>query len=309
MPNTAKRHHYIPQFFLKNFSDNNKDLWIFDRVKKEYRNQSTRKIASENKFYTYISKGREENLERVFSQVEGLAKPILNKITNKEKITPQEKADFSMFLATLRVRIPDFKKWTEEGAEKMYKKRNKITFSNRSYVEGLIKKSGKKLNKKEIDDLMSFATDEERYGVKFPPNYWIKIMLRMSLDVTDLFIDKDWEIYHFKKKYALITSDNPVVLVPPKNPHPFYGYGLATPGTRVVVSVAPNTCLVMGELNKNPTVVGTESDNKNLTKWISRITAANSDRFVFSPFKDKLEKLVKDTKIDTYLRKRKASIS
>lgn len=309
MQGQPKRHHYIPQFFLKNFSTNNKDLWVFDRVKKEYRNQSITQIASENKFYNYISKGKEQNLEAIFSQIEGLAKPILDKIINKQEISMQEKADFSMFLGTLRVRIPDFKKWTEESGEKMHKKMHKITFSNRSYVENLAKKAGKKLTRKEIDDIMSFATDEKRYSLKFPPNYWIKIMLQMSLDVADLFIDSHWQIYYFDKKYALVTSDNPVVLVPPKDYHPFYDYGLATPGTRKVITLTSNICLVTGELSKNPLIIRKESDNKDLYRWFNKITAANSDRFVYSPEKGKLEKIVKDTKIDSYIREQRVSVS
>ena len=47
----------------------------------------------------------------------------------KSEITMQEKADFSMFLAALRVRIPDLKKWIEEWGENMYKKYNKIVLS------------------------------------------------------------------------------------------------------------------------------------------------------------------------------------
>src|SRR3989338_4631974 len=176
MKNQAKRHHYIPQFFLKYFSQDEANLWLFDRVKKEYRFQDTRKIASENKFYTYTVKGKEENLEDLFVMIEDLAKPILDKIIQKSEITMQENADFSMFLAVLRVRIPDFKKWTEEGGEKMYKKYNKIAFSNREYVETLIKKSGKKVSEKEVDELIDFATNEDKYYIKFPPGYWIKTM-------------------------------------------------------------------------------------------------------------------------------------
>jgi hypothetical protein len=135
----AKRHHYVPQFFLKGFSSDGENLWLFDRVKNEYRFQDTRKIASENKFYTYTVKGEEKNLESVFSQVEGYAKPILEKVVNRIDISPQEKADLSIFLAIQRVRIPDFKKWTEEGGEKAYKKMNQIIFSNHEYVENLVK--------------------------------------------------------------------------------------------------------------------------------------------------------------------------
>jgi hypothetical protein len=220
----------------------------------------------------------------------------------------QEKADFSMFLAMLRVRIPDFKKWTEESGEVFYKKYNKITFSNREYVENLSKKSGKNLSKKEIDDLIEFASDESRYSVKFPPGYWIKHMLLMSLDVADLFIDSDWDVYHFNRKLALVTSDNPVVLVPPKNPDPFRGYGLATPGTVKVISLNSNTCLVTKELLRNPGIYHKTWDKKDLSKWVNKITAANSDRFIFSPEKGKLEKIIKDTKVDTYTRSKRIKV-
>jgi hypothetical protein len=309
MQNQPKRHHYIPQFFLKYFSQDQANLWSFDRVKKEYRYQDTRKIASENKFYTYTVKGKEENLEDLFGMIEGMAKPILDKLLQKTNITMQEKADFSMFLAALRVRIPDFKKWSEEGGEKMYKKYNKIVFSNRKYVEEMIKKSGKTVSKKEVDELIDFATNESRYTVKFPPGYWIGTMLKLSLDVANIFIDSNWDIYHFNKQYALVTSDNPVVLVPPKNYHPFYGYGLATPGTVKVISISSSVCLVAKELTRTPEIIHKDWNNKELSRWFNRITSANSDRFVFSPEEGKLEKLVKDTKIDTYLREQRVQVS
>lgn len=281
---------------------------MFDRVKKEYRRQDTRKIASENKFYTYTVNGKEENLEDLFGMIESLAKPVLDKIIQKSEITMQEKADFSMFLAALRVRIPDFKKWSEEGGEKMYKKYNKITFSNREYVENMIKKSGKKISKKEVDELIDFATDESRYSVKFPPGYWLGTMLKLSLDVAAIFIDSNWDIYHFKRKYALVTSDNPVVLVPPKNYHPFYGYGLATPGTVKVISLSSDVCLVTKEITRSPVVIHKDWSKKDLSRWINKITAVNSDRFVFSPEKGKLEKLVRDTKVGEYLREQRVRV-
>lgn len=309
MQNEPKRHHYIPQFFLKYFSEDQKNLWLFDRVKKEYRLQGTRKIASENKFYTYTVKGKEENLEDLFGTIEGQAKPILEKLFEKKDITMQEKADLSMFLAALRVRIPDFKKWTEESGEKMYKKFNKFTFSNREYVENLIKKSGKQVSKKEIDDLIDFATDESRYYVKFPPGYWIGTMLKLSVDLADIFIDSNWDIYHFNRKFALVVSDNPVVLVPPKNYNPFYGYGLATSGTVKVVPLSSNVCLVSKELTRNPEIVHKDWVKKDLSKWFNKIVATNSDRFVFSPEKGKLEKIVKDTKIDRYIRDQRVIVS
>lgn len=182
-------------------------------------------------------------------------------------------------------------------------------FSNRQHVVELIKKTGKKVTKKEVDELMEFATDESRYSVKFPPGYWIGHMLRLSLDVADLFIDSNWDIYYFNKKYALITCDNPVVLVPPKEYDYLRGYGLATPGTLKVVSLTSNIGLVIKELTNEPEIIYKDTDNKDIYRWVNKISADNSDRFIYGPEKDKLTKLVKDTKIDTYLKARRIGVT
>lgn len=304
MTSIPKRHHYIPQFFLKKFSVDGQNVWLFDRYKKEYRNQSTRKIASENKFYTCEVKGKEENLEDLLSKVEGFAKPILEKLTSKQEITMQAKADFAMFASIMKVRVPDFKKKTEEAGEKMYKKINKIMFSNDGHIEQMLIEQNIKLSKKKLKDLIDFARDGRRYYVEFPANYWLGMMLKLSLEVARLFIDMDWKVFHFDKKYALITSDNPVVLVPPDDydPNSIYGVGLITRGARKIFSLAPNTCLIITDLNKNPTIQHVNIKDKDVFRSINYVTAGNSDRFVYSPEKGKLEKIVKDTKVDEFIR-------
>ena len=309
MQNQAKNHHYVPQFFLKGFSVDNKNLWVFDKVKKEFRYQDTRKIASENKFYTYKVRGKEENLENVFGQIEGLAKAILNKVINKELVSEQEKADFAMFVAVSKVRVPDFKKWTEEGSEKMYKKINRMTFSSKERVKIMAEKAGKNLSDKEADELVQFATDENRYYVKFPPNYWLGTMLKLSLDVARAFIIADWQFLYFNKKFALLTSDNPVILVPPPDYDRFWGVGLLTPGVRHIFSLTSNICLVIGDIKENPQIEYRDMYDKDAYRWINKVTLLHSDRFTYSPEKGKLEKLVKENKERLKIRKERTVVS
>jgi len=87
-----------------------------------------------------------------------------------------------------------------------------------------------------------------------------------------------------------------VVLVPPKEYDPFFGFGLLTPGTVKVISLSSSICLVAKELTKDPEIIHIDSSGKDFSRWFNKITAVNSDRFVFSPEKGKLEKLVKETK-------------
>lgn len=309
MDHSSKRHHYVSQFFLRGFSIDRKNLWVFDKEKKEFRFQNTIQIASENKFYTYKVKGKEENLEDVFGQIESLAKPILEKIKNRDPISEQEKADFAMFIAVSKVRVPDFKKRTEEGSEKMYKKMNKITFSNKERVKEMAKRARKKLSEKDIGELMEFATDEKRYYVKFPSNYWLGTMLKLSLDVARSFIISNWQFQYYSKKFALITSDNPVILVPPPDYDRFWGVGLLTPGVRHVFSLTSNICLIIGDMKENPTIEYREVNDKNAYRWLNKITLISSDRFTYSPDKGKLEKLVKENKEKLEVRKERISVS
>lgn len=310
MQTEPKRHHYIPQFFLKGFSADEKKVWVFDRYKKEYRQESIRKTGAETKFYSYTVKGKEETLEGVFSMVEGLAKPILEKVLLGKDITEQEKADFSMFLAIMRVRVPDFKKSTEEGGELMYKKYNKIMFSDEENIKAMAKERKVSLTDNQVKELKDFVSDESRYYVTFPKNYWLGLMLKLSLDVASAFIGMNWHFVHLKKRFALVTSDNPVVLVPPKDydPNGFYGVGLITPGASKIIALDSTLCLFMGDLVERPWIKHAKDDNKELLKWINYKTSENSDRFVYSPDKGKLEKIVKVTKIDKFLTKERVVV-
>lgn len=309
MQNQAKKHHYVPQFFLKGFSMDNENLWLFDKVSKEFRFHSIRNIASENKFYSYKVNNKEENLENVFSQIEGLAKSILNKIIKKEQISEQEKADFAMFIAVSKVRVPDFKRWTEEGSEKMYKKMNRMTFSSKERVKAMAEKAGKNLTDKEAEELVQFATDEKRYYVKFPSNYWLATMLSLSMDAARVFTISNWQFQYYNKKFALITSDNPVILVPPSDYDRFWGVGLLTPGVRHIFSLTSNICLVIGDIKENPNIEYRDMDDKNAYKWINKVTLLHSDRFTYSPEKGKLEKLVKENKERLKIKKQRIIVS
>jgi len=309
MQNQAKNHHYIPRFFLKGFSADDKRLWLFDRYKKEFRLQNIANIASENKLYTYKINGKEENLEDVFSQAEGYASSILRKIINKEQITGQEKADLAMFIALMYVRVPDSKKRIEEGSEKVYKKYNQIVFSNREWVKRVAKAKQPNITEKEINEVIEFAKDGKRYYVDFPPNHWLGIMLNTSLEVARIFTLTDWFIFFSNKKYALITSDNPVTLIPSTNHPSTRGFGLVTPGARKIFALTSNIGLAMGNMNRNSQIVYIDTREKNILRSFNYNTAINSDRFVYSSEKGKLEKLVKDTKIDKYLRTQRVTVS
>lgn len=215
-----------------------------------------------------------------------------------------------MFLSLMYVRVPESKKRTEESYEKIIKRLSGMWFSNKEWVKRALKETNQSLSEKETEEVIKFAQDGSRYNIKFPSNVWLSSMMEMSLEIERIFSTMDWDIkYHDVD--SLITSDNPMILLPPKDysKNCFYGVGLITPGAKKIIALTSSVCLIMHDLNKNAVIEYSESSIKDAYEIIKLNTAVNSDRFVYASDKNELEKIVRDTKIDSYIKKERVIVS
>ena len=198
------------------------------------------------------------------------------------------------------VRVPDSKKKTNEAFDKMQKKIIQFTFSNREYVESFLKKTGNDSSSNAIDDITKFALNPKKYTIEVSPNFWLGTMLDVSRPICNIINSSDWTVLHFNKKFTLITSDNPVFLVPPENYNHFFGYGVGTKGVVTLVPISSNCCLVSKTKALNPSVEHIDLTDKSLSRNINYSIASNCDRYIYSAELRKLNKIVKDTHIDKY---------
>lgn len=299
-----KKQHYIPQFYLKNFSQDGERVYIYDKSKGEkgeIRYQTTIKVAHENHFYTYrTKKDQKGHLEGIFGQFEGDAAAIIKKIHKERKITPEEKGKLALFIAFLYTRVPSFKSKTEEMHTEMRKQmaRKMIKMTPKESLKKFFKeKEDKDFSDKEIDDLVDFATNPKRSEIKFnyPNEYWIKIMLKMGMDIAPAFFGMNWLFLFTKQPYAFITSDNPVLLIPPDDFDRFWGVGLLTPKAKKIIPLRSDMCLMMGDLDEKP-VIKFADTNKDFFKETNKLLMLRSKKFCFSSEKGKLQKLVNELK-------------
>lgn len=303
-PPFTKRQHYLPQFYLKGFSQDGEHVYIYDKKAGDrgvIRYQTTIEVAHQNHFYTYrTKKGTKENLEDLFGQFEGAAAAIIEKVHEKREIVPEEKEKLALFVAFLYTRTPAFKARTEEMHSKAGEKisRMMIKMTPKESLKKFFKeKEGKEFSDAEIDDLVDFATNPKRSKIKFdfPNEYWIKIMLKLGADIAPAFYGMDWLFLFTSQPYAFITSDNPFLLIPPEDYDRFWGVGLLTPKARKVIPLRSDMCLMMGDLSKKPVVKFVDT-SKEFFRSTNIYTMLGSERFCFSPDKGKLQKLVKEIK-------------
>lgn len=296
----SKRHHYIPQFYLKGFSSDEKHLFVLDKEaskEERFRYQTINSIAFQKHLYTYQTKSRKkETLEDMFSQIEGRAATVIRKAELKQDLTDQERNDFSLFLSFLWIRVPYSKKEFERSTQQLYEKiaRKSVVMTPKKNLKEFFEKRGKNLTDKEIDDLVDFAINEKRskITVTVPHSYWIKQMLLLGVDIAPALEIADWEFRVATKSFAFVTSDNPFLLLPNRPLDPFEGLGLLTPGAKKVIPISAKICLVIHEPQKSPRTVYTEADKpffRKINNWIVKY----SYRFVYSADKGKVGKMIK----------------
>ena len=111
--------HYVPQYYLKGFSQNNgRSIWVYDREEGCKIQTQVKSIANITGFYS------REVEQYLANTIEGPANEVLMKIRKKEQIDQRDKEILSEYMAVMMKRVPKGKKRLEEMApsisEKLY---------------------------------------------------------------------------------------------------------------------------------------------------------------------------------------------
>ncbi|WP_264558006.1 DUF4238 domain-containing protein [Flavobacterium sp. N1718] len=146
----SKRHHYLPVFYLKGFSDTNQNIFVYDKI----RDEIIGKQDPKSQFYKNHLNNFRINGEIVFSFEESIFTPKDTSIaplfsrfrsTLNYQFTAYEKFELLHFLSQLYWRSPD----TNEKFVELIKKEG---FNNSSF--GLRSKDGNKLTDEDIPEFL-----------------------------------------------------------------------------------------------------------------------------------------------------------
>jgi len=202
----TKKHHYVPRFLLKEWTNTDNKLWLY--LKNDLSNSpkfvAVGDVGHEKNLYT--STGGDKSIETdFFGEIDRNASIVHKKIlTNKElDITAIEKEQFTHFINTLYFRNP-------ENVNMMKDFNETDRQSGLKFAERHFKETGENISehyeKKQYDDtpklIKVFSTIGEKTAMsKLYENDFNKIM------------SSKWIIFENKSVYSLITSDIPLEIV------------------------------------------------------------------------------------------------
>jgi hypothetical protein len=109
MGQLSHRHHYIPRFLIKNFSDHNNMLWVYNKQERKIINnqQSPKAIFFEWDRNLFDINGKPgDNVEKMYGEVDDLLSKTLEKILATHKMTGRELTLMIYLVSLMKWRIP-----------------------------------------------------------------------------------------------------------------------------------------------------------------------------------------------------------
>ena len=250
-----KRQHFIPQCYLKCFSENDKFLWIYNKNYQKVFRQSISRTACQDDFYKipekYIALINDNKFDPNFfekeffdNMVEHLFGPLLKAINRKAEewitdgnsniiLSQEDKEIFAELIAIQYLRMPNMRE------------KNTSLIEKRSIVQLEIIKAfyvDQYPENKEFINSISGKYDNDHKAVAHA-NVFSHPGIVNNLQSD--FLNKIW-IFYVSESKDFYTSDNPVLIFDPHlEQQPLIYEGLSTKGVELIFQIGHSVLLTL----------------------------------------------------------------
>lgn len=280
-----KRQHFLPRFYLENFSANGL-VAVYDREVDQVRLQQPVNTGVIGHFYTMEdAEGRRRyELEQLLSEYEGKSKPVIDKLASQEDISADERSDLAIFIALAAMRTPDMVDSLKALNSGMITDIIKHVFSDVDVVAARLKEDPE-LNEKSDDEvrteakLMVDMAQNDGVQVSTEHRWAVGMAIEVALEVAPIFAGRDWIVMHRDKdNKSFVTTDSPVLLTTTSHrPNNFWGVGYGNADALVFFPLKESCTLAIFGDNGNLRHIEADSER---VRQLNLGMAARCQRFV-----------------------------
>ena len=267
MSNIARNHHYVPQFYLRGFSDSelqNGQLHVIDKVDRRHFVTTPRNVGSQRDFNRVNIPGKPiDEVEKTLAEMDTAVARVLRYIKENETLpTGGDLEILIYFVALLYMHNPRIRNNLTNIETTVIKQFTKALFFRperyKSYRQQE-KAAGKDLP--EYETMKQFV-ESENYDIRYGHGHHLRYELEIIDNVVfPLLAQRKWSLFITEDGASdFICSDHPVALMsvgdPPINPdHPYNigGPGLAQSDTELTVPL--NHRMALFAIFKGPSYV------------------------------------------------------
>ncbi len=283
-----KRHHYIPVFYLNGFTDKNACLYVYDKDGGPIFESSPEGIAYENHYFSFITPQGERDSETVENNVmllEGESAKVIKKIHACNELTVNDRINYSLFVASMMVRVPNMRNNIQKSTGEMIKHMSVFMASHKENFEGAMERYEKDTGKPigmNIEELRQWMRDPSHYDISVDKEYATAMALSLLEDFAKVFFQMKWAFFKATDEYKYMTGDNPLRYIDPTyKPRSFYGVGLANENVEVSLPLSKEVCAYGSWKGRE----GYLQAKNHHVKHLNKITVSASVRFVFADSK------------------------
>jgi hypothetical protein len=295
--NPKKKHHYIPVFYLKGFTNKNGYLYVYNKYEGSAFESSPRGVAYENHYFSFMTPEGAKDSEMIENHMmflEGKFSKIVRKIHNRKALTIDDKMFFALFVASMMVRSPNMRNNIQKSIGEIIKKTNIFIASSKKKFEQLVEKYKRDTGEQtgmDIEDLRQWAKNPANYEVVVNKQHAIAMALALLEDLAKVFYQMKWTFFKATEDYKYMTGDNPLQYFDPTHdPNSPFGVGLANKNIQVSLPLSKEMC-AFGTWEEKE---GYFQANNRLVKNFNKMTVAASVKFTFADSKSsKIDRFVK----------------
>ena len=269
MSNIARKHHYIPQFYLRGFLDFNlkkEQFHVLDKIERRYFVTTPRNVGSETDFNRVNVPGKPiDEAEKLFAEIEGKVARVIKGI--EENLTLPQKTDMEVliyFVALLYMRNPQIRNNLANIETTVIKQIFRCLTSNRERYESQMQRVlpiDQQMPK--YEEVKQFVEDED-FDIMFGHGHHLRYELEIiDNTVLPLLVQRKWVLLIAEDDVSdFVCSDRPVALIsigdPPENPNHPYNIGVPGLGMQNTELTVPlNRRMALAAAFENHTCVAT----------------------------------------------------
>lgn len=257
--------HYVPQQYLKGFSDPDHPgtIWMYDKQSRKWTRVSIKAAVQQAGYYS------DETERQLNELVEGPAHDVLNRLRRGDTLGNAERSKLALYIGTMLMRVP-------RRRRKAYEILPQVLESTVNEVIGLVARWAQTTSAEPALVSRRFEEIErarEKLGTEPPSEVVDRIRSPWpSENVLALVAAMTWRIVSAGGTGFFLTSDNPAYF--------FEAYGLGSPESELTFPLASDLALLASWQGKPQQTIYLKA-KPALVREVNRRVASGAERFVF----------------------------
>jgi hypothetical protein len=285
-----RKHHYVPVFYQKQFTNAKGLLWVYDRRPQTYKELAPESVCFEKDLYALKPENapRERRIESlVLSHIDGVGSSAIRELLSGQPNSQTIQA-LAYFIGVQFNRLPSIGRavtaiWTKIGTDML-----RVMTANVGRMQSILERYARDTGKS-VDVSAESMVEAVRGGhieAVATERPFLQSIFTQAESITDVIVGLDWQILVAPPGTGFVICDSPVVVVPQRG---ITDVGFLVPGTVKYFPLTYRYCLRLGDAGRS---FSYRKVSKETVRMINYNIAANSERFIMGPEKAQLVSVV-----------------